>query len=764
VSVFILAPKNSGLKKYKKIALSNMKNVDSSKIITARGEDIPLLLQQYLSKGRKAIGLTGEDLFLDFSVSKKGKKINILKTIEWKDSLAMFSKPTLCLLGSNKVNLINLPKDLTIYISSKYKNIANKYLKKFEKNGFRFNKIYITGCVETNIVQGLADLVIDIVYTGGSIKESNLQILEKIMESNFVIIGKKNEVPYIKKSITQLKPYTPPLENRIDKLGFDFNENTLGPSQKVMKILKNTPAKIISSYPEYNKLMVKIAEYCKVKPENIIATNGSDEGIQLAIDCTLEKDGEIIIIQPTFQLYDFYSQKTNGQIKKINFEKDFSFPIKKLMKIINEKTRIVILCNPNNPTGKKIPKKYILKILEKLKNGIVLVDEAYYEYSKETAINLIKDYENLLITRTFSKAFGLAGLRIGYLLGNENLIKILNKAKSPYNVNYIAVNAAIAAIDDSNYVNEYVEQIEKSKKILYKYLENQKIEFIKSDTNFVLIKFGDQKESVFEGLKNTNILVRDVSKQPMLNGFLRVNVGTVEQTNLFVKELDKIISKTILIFDIDGVLIDVNNSYRKAIQETVKFFSGKEIADSEIQEIRNKKILNNDWEITQRILEKYNKIIPIKKVVEKFQEFYLGKNFEGFIKNEKLLINKNILKNIYKKYELAIFTGRPKKEANFILDYFKIKEFFSTLICMEDCTKGKPNPEGLEKIISPSVFKKAIYFGDSVADLESAKNAKIESVGVMSNQKYSVETQVALKKAGAKAILNSINEIEEVLK
>ena len=124
-----------------------MENIDSSKIITARGEDIPLLVQQYLSKGKKAIGLTGEDLFLDFSVSKKEKKINILKTIEWKDSSAMFSKPALCLLGSNKVTLNNLPKDLTIYISSKYKNIANKYLSKFEKTGFRFDKIYITGCV-----------------------------------------------------------------------------------------------------------------------------------------------------------------------------------------------------------------------------------------------------------------------------------------------------------------------------------------------------------------------------------------------------------------------------------------------------------------------------------------------------------------------------------------------------------------------------------------------------------------------------------------
>jgi ATP phosphoribosyltransferase len=191
VSVFILTPKNSGLKKYKEIAFSNLENVEASGIIQARGEDIPFLVREYLNKGKKAIGLTGEDLLLDFSLSESEERngLKVLKTIEWKDSSAMFSKPALCLLGSKGTKLSGLPKDLTVYISSKYRNIANRYLSRFEKQGFRFSKIYLGGCAETNIVQGLADLVIDIVYTGRSVRESNLQILEKITESNFVIIG-----------------------------------------------------------------------------------------------------------------------------------------------------------------------------------------------------------------------------------------------------------------------------------------------------------------------------------------------------------------------------------------------------------------------------------------------------------------------------------------------------------------------------------------------------------------------------------------------
>ncbi len=187
--VFILSPKNSGLKKYKEIAFSNLDNVEASRIVIARGEDIPFLVKQYLKKGKNAIGLTGEDLFLDFSVSNEGNGVKVLRKIEWQDESAMFGKPALCLLGSKGTKLNKLPNGATVYISSKYKNIASKYLEKFEEQGVKFNKIYINGCVETNIVEGLADLVIDIVYTGRSIKESNLKILEKITESDFVIIG-----------------------------------------------------------------------------------------------------------------------------------------------------------------------------------------------------------------------------------------------------------------------------------------------------------------------------------------------------------------------------------------------------------------------------------------------------------------------------------------------------------------------------------------------------------------------------------------------
>jgi len=191
VIVFILAPKNSGLEKYNKIALSYL-NTQTSKIIKVRGEDIPFLVKQYKEKGKKAIGLTGEDLYKEFCIKEKKNELKILKKIKWNDSRTLFGKPALCLLGPKNRNLEELPKNLAVYIATKYKSTANRYLETFETKGYTFKKVYVNGCIEAIFAEGLADLIIDIVYTGKTMEKSGLQIYNKIQQSDFLIIGTKN--------------------------------------------------------------------------------------------------------------------------------------------------------------------------------------------------------------------------------------------------------------------------------------------------------------------------------------------------------------------------------------------------------------------------------------------------------------------------------------------------------------------------------------------------------------------------------------------
>lgn len=192
VVVFILIPKNQNLQEYRKIALSYITNVDSKNVIEVRGEDVPSWILEFQKKGKKVIGLTGEDLYKEYCLKERENAANILilKRINWYDEKALYKKPTLCLIGPKEKSLKSLEKNLTVCISAKYKKIAKKYLNFLEsRENFIFKKIYVNGSVEKSCSEGIADLVIDIVYTGSSIKKCGLKVYDKIMQSDFLILG-----------------------------------------------------------------------------------------------------------------------------------------------------------------------------------------------------------------------------------------------------------------------------------------------------------------------------------------------------------------------------------------------------------------------------------------------------------------------------------------------------------------------------------------------------------------------------------------------
>ncbi|HIH32966.1 MAG TPA: HAD-IA family hydrolase [Candidatus Diapherotrites archaeon] len=221
--------------------------------------------------------------------------------------------------------------------------------------------------------------------------------------------------------------------------------------------------------------------------------------------------------------------------------------------------------------------------------------------------------------------------------------------------------------------------------------------------------------------------------------------------------------KPLLVFDIDGVLIDVSRSYRLAIQETVKFFSGKSISQEEIQKIKIEEKLNNDWVVSQKLLERLGFEIPLEKVIERFQSFYLGKSFDGLILNEKTLVERQVLETLAGKAELCILTGRPRTEAEFALERFGISGFFKKTICMEDCNgKEKPNPFGLKLLDKYFKTKKCFYFGDTLADIECARKAGFKAVGILPPQDKSKALKEKMLKEGAAIVLENINNLPSV--
>jgi histidinol-phosphate aminotransferase len=344
-----------------------------------------------------------------------------------------------------------------------------------------------------------------------------------------------------RKSVKKMKPYNPPLEGRRGLLRLDFNENTVGPSRKVLAAIKNAGKEEICAYPEYLDFKKKLAKFLDLKPTELALTNATDEAIKLVVDTYVEPNDEVIIPVPTFPMFRFYSELAGAKITEVLYNQDLSFPTDKIIKKISKKTKIVVLVNPNSPTGTEISKKDIIKIIKKAKNSIVLLDEAYIQFFKASYRSLIRKYDNLIIIQTFSKAFGLGGLRLGYAISNEKNAKNLLKASSPYSVNTLAVAAASAALDDKKTVNNYVKQIDESRKYLIRWFENFKFKYYPTKANFVLVNFGKKNKEIVRKLRKKGILIRDQSDKPLLKDCTRVTIGTKKQMKRFVKELGEFI-------------------------------------------------------------------------------------------------------------------------------------------------------------------------------------------------------------------------------
>lgn len=327
-------------------------------------------------------------------------------------------------------------------------------------------------------------------------------LMQSLLRRGLEIIRSKMIKP--RKAVIEMEGYNPPTSSRDGYIRLDFNENTIGCSPKVIEALRKINQEVLSVYPEYTGLRKKLAEFLKVKYSQVIPTNATDEAIKTIIETYVEKGkDEVIIPIPSFVMFRFYAQLNEAIIKEVLYNDDLSFPAEKILDEISPKTKLIIIANPNNPTGTSAKKEALVKIIKKANenNALVFIDEAYYPFFNESFIGLINKFDNLIVSQTFSKAFGMANLRLGYLVSNEGNIKNMLKALSPYSVNGVAAACAFAAIDDYDYVKKYVRTVNESKMYLYRELEKLKIKYYKSDANFLLIDVGNKCNEYCEKLR-----------------------------------------------------------------------------------------------------------------------------------------------------------------------------------------------------------------------------------------------------------------------
>ena len=343
-----------------------------------------------------------------------------------------------------------------------------------------------------------------------------------------------------REAVLKMAPYSPPTAGRAGKLRLDFNENTVGASPKVLEYLREHLTEDgLSVYPEYGEIKRELAEFFSVDPDDFILTNGTDEAIQVLINTYVDDDDEVLVLQPSYAMYRFYAEVAGAAVRTIPYRREkLAFPLEELLQTIRPTTRAILIANPNNPTGTGTSRAGIERILERAAGAAVLIDEAYYEFCGVTALPLLNDYPNLFVSRTFSKVFGMAAMRLGCLFSQSGNVEFLHKAQSPYSVNSVAVLAARAAIQDRPYIEKYVTEVLAARELLYVGLEKLGIKYYESRANFVLLEAGDRAIPLRDQLRQRGVLVRDRSYE--IPGCVRVTVGTRDQVRRFLTELEQI--------------------------------------------------------------------------------------------------------------------------------------------------------------------------------------------------------------------------------
>jgi histidinol-phosphate aminotransferase len=321
--------------------------------------------------------------------------------------------------------------------------------------------------------------------------------------------------------------YHPPLAGR-DGLRLDFNENTIGCSPRVLDRLRQISFEDLARYPEKAFVEKRMAEFLGVADSELLLTNGTDEAIHLLCQTYLEAGDQALIVVPTYSMYRIYMMAAGAQVTAVPMERNFEFPSAAVRDAITERTRLIAIANPNNPTGTLAPIDEVLALARSVPQAAVLVDEAYFEFCGKSILGERREYRNIFVARTFSKAYGLAGLRVGALMGDASQISAVRRVCSPYNVNGVALACLPAALEDKEFVQNYVREILESRTRLQEALQTAGVPYWPSEANFVLMRIGSSGEEArqfTDRMRARGILVRDRSADYGCEGCVRITLG-----------------------------------------------------------------------------------------------------------------------------------------------------------------------------------------------------------------------------------------------
>jgi histidinol-phosphate aminotransferase len=345
----------------------------------------------------------------------------------------------------------------------------------------------------------------------------------------------------VRRAVERMRPYNPPLEGRTNKLRLDFNENPTGCSPAVRRALARLTSTAISAYPEQETVRRKAARHFGVRPDELLLTNGTDEALSLVVNSFVESGDTVLLVDPTYAMYRFYAELAGARIVAPRYDSMMQFPWREVLAALRTNPRVFFLPNPNSPTGNLLARVELQRILSVAKRTMLVVDEAYFEFSGVTVIPWIRRHRNLIVTRTFSKTAGLAGLRLGCIFVHAELAATMRKAQSPYPVNAAALAAAEAAMQDRGFLARTVREVRRGRRELERGLRELDIRFFPTAGNFLLVYFGERAKEIVASLDRQGTLVRDRSSDFNGEGYVRITFGTVSQMQTLLRELKAIL-------------------------------------------------------------------------------------------------------------------------------------------------------------------------------------------------------------------------------
>jgi histidinol-phosphate aminotransferase len=348
----------------------------------------------------------------------------------------------------------------------------------------------------------------------------------------------KSQLP-TRQAVLDRRTYEPPGEGRADKLRLDFNENTAGCSPAVQRALAKLTPKLLSMYPEYERGTRRLAHHFKVSPEELLLTNGGDDALRIFFDAFVDAGTSAVICEPTFPMYRYWGEVAGAKIEVQRYGPAMEFPLEGVLQDLTSRPRVLFICNPNNPTGTLLDTRVIEIILNAAMHTAVVVDEAYAEFSGVTMIPWIREYPQLFIARTFSKAAGLAGLRLGAVIACEESLAILRRATAPFPVNVAALAAAEAAVGDPKTMKLYVKNIQRTRAWFEKELHGLNVKTYPSAGNFLLADFGPGASEMCAELFKKGVLLRDRAKD-IAPGIVRVSIGTQKEMERLLKLIKRL--------------------------------------------------------------------------------------------------------------------------------------------------------------------------------------------------------------------------------